>query len=587
MTSRANDGLVALGMSPVSPRLLDTQSRSGPLIANLEVAWRDRKSSGTFWDLDGNLLRIGFLPTSSVPSIGTAISIRANVGSQKLSLSATVNRRFQSNGTVLVIECTLQSDPQRPRNQQRRANRRFAVGSLFPAFCFTRHPVDGRTIPFRIADISSGGLGLRASEAPLLLPGMKLGCRVDVPSIGTFTADLLVSYVEKSDGGMYRIATEFESLGKVDRNVVAQCLTSASTGNSISELRREGLLPGHWVTLLQMNLRSVAHPTAPHIQVSGKLGDTTVCSCIVDFSKDVRSPLSCLYLSSVLDQTLLRHWLEQRVHDPNFSPSPQHRNTDFSRNPAHTRRKSSLRRFWKLKSDDAPVRWDEYAEAYDTMCSANPAYQENLSIFRSWINRLSLPEEPTICDLGAGTGNYSLEAAMAFPAANVIHLDSDPVMNRTALRKYKSSGVGNISFMPGNVLNAALGTSSIDLIICVNALYTFDNVKSVLSRCIEWLKPGGHIFLIDLGRPMDVRDWSEYIIGSNLKRQGLVATMRAFLRGRKAIGQNRLIRHQQDQGRYWLHTPEEFARTLESAGLSVQRLETCYRGVCDLAICSR
>ena len=86
------------------------------------------------------------------------------------------------------------------------------------------------------------------------------------------------------------------------------------------------------------------------------------------------------------------------------------------------------------------VRWDEYAEAYDVMCSANPAYTENLDIFNTWIGRLGLPRDAKVCDVGAGTGNYVLEVATRFPESSVIHLDSDPMMNRAASRKYRARG---------------------------------------------------------------------------------------------------------------------------------------------------
>jgi hypothetical protein len=50
---------------------------------------------------------------------------------------------------------------------------------------------------------------------------------------------------------------------------------------------------------------------------------------------------------------------------------------------------------------------------------------------------------------------------------------------------------------------------------------------------------------------------------------GLAATARAFFRGRKAIGQNRLIRREQQQGRYWLHTSDQFTATLQRSGFAI------------------
>jgi ubiquinone/menaquinone biosynthesis C-methylase UbiE len=218
------------------------------------------------------------------------------------------------------------------------------------------------------------------------------------------------------------------------------------------------------------------------------------------------------------------------------------------------------------------------------MCSANPAYENNLKLFRTWIDATRMPEAPVICDVGAGTGNYSLELARRFPNSRVIHLDSDPMMNRTASQKYRSAGAENVEFKASTAEDAQLDPDSLDLIVCVNALYTLPGTETVLQKFWSWLKPSALLFLIDLGRPMDVTDWSQYIVRSSLKERGVGATVKSFIKGRKAIGQNRLIRREQDHGRYWLHSPEEFRSTISAAGFEILDLQTCYRGACDLAV---
>ena len=116
--------------------------------------------------------------------------------------------------------------------------------------------------------------------------------------------------------------------------------------------------------------------------------------------------------------------------------------------------------------------------------------------------------------MGAGTGNYALELARRFPDARVIHLDSDPMMNRAASRKYRGAGAVNVEFKTSSAGDAAFTADNFDLIVCINALYTFPDTKSVLERFRSWLKPTSLLFLIDLGRPMDVADWSRYIVAS-------------------------------------------------------------------------
>ena len=574
-----------------SPRFSAEASNGSPPSPQLKICWDDQELLATAWHIEGPLLYLGVLPTESLPPGGTAVVIRSSLGGQQVKLRGTVRRYSQIYGTTFLIECSLRSSRQPDPVPQRRANRRFRVGNLSPAFCFATNPITGKVISFVVADVSSGGLALHTPTSPWLLPGLRLRCRIDAAGAGTFETHLLVGATEKLETNNYRVSAEFESLKPHVRETLAASLTSATTQNSIGELKRERLLSRAWPDLLRLDSRSLSNDgLAQRVQISGKLADTVVCSCVMDIQADGSVSTSRYYLSPLLDTFPLENWLEQRVHEhrdllrPQRLPSARSTNLLMSK-PGLVRHPSTHRRQRELGS--SVVQWDEYAEAYDTMCNVNPAYQENISIFRDWISELELPENAKICDLGAGTGNYVIEAAIAHPTAHVLHVDSDPVMNRTARRKYKAAGTSNVSFLAANVLNAGVGAATIDLIVCVNALYVFPSVRSVLAKCHDWMKPGAYFFLIDLGRPMDVRDWSEYLISSNVKSRGLTATVGAFIRGRKAIGQNRLIRRQQDRGAYWLHTHEQLLAELEAAGFAVVRSETCYRGVCDLAICSK
>jgi ubiquinone/menaquinone biosynthesis C-methylase UbiE len=160
-------------------------------------------------------------------------------------------------------------------------------------------------------------------------------------------------------------------------------------------------------------------------------------------------------------------------------------------------------------------------------------------------------------------------------------------MNRTASQKYRAQGLSNVSFKTCSAMDADIAADSLDLIVCVNALYSFPDAKRAISVFQRWLKPGGLLFLIDLGRKMDVGDWARYIVESSLKRVGFKRTVKAFAKGRKAIGQNRRIRSEQDRGAYWLHSSTQLRSALVEVGFSIDSLGTCYRDVCDIAICRK
>lgn len=232
------------------------------------------------------------------------------------------------------------------------------------------------------------------------------------------------------------------------------------------------------------------------------------------------------------------------------------------------------------------VSWWEYGAAYDELCSINPHYEDNVSRFRQWCTGVELPANPVICDIGAGTGNYLLEAARAKPESQFYHWDWNSVMNDLAAAKYAEAGFEatfasqNISDFPGDI-------PPVDLAIAVNSLYTFPDSKAVISRIFDSIKPGGLLFTIDLGRELDTGSWARDLIAYNIKTRGFTETLKLTYRLRHAIKQNRKIDQSQDDGAYWAHTTTEFAATMERAGFVVERLETCYRDKCDLAVCRK
>lgn len=233
------------------------------------------------------------------------------------------------------------------------------------------------------------------------------------------------------------------------------------------------------------------------------------------------------------------------------------------------------------------VLWNEYAQAYDIMCESNPAYQQNLAFFGDWLRSANLAGSSTICDIGAGTGNYLLEVARILPDARLIHLDRDPRMNLLASRKYRRAGLQGIQFESNSIEGAQIRDSSIDLAVCVNALYTFGNAPHAIASIFRWLRPGGIFFIIDLGRPMQVASWTRYIVGNSLKTTGVLRTLRSLVQGRDAVTQNRQIRREQKAGHFWMHDQKTFSGALEIEGFVVERIGTCYRDACDFAICRR
>ena len=229
--------------------------------------------------------------------------------------------------------------------------------------------------------------------------------------------------------------------------------------------------------------------------------------------------------------------------------------------------------------------WDAYANHYDLMCDLNPAYQENINHLLSRLPSWELPKAPTICDVGAGTGNYIKAMSRALPEAKFYHIDFDSRMNELARAKYDQAGIEHVQILQDHILNIQIPTQSVDLVICINSIYAVNPQAAVLERARNWLKPNGRLFTIDFGRKQRTLDWAIYLFRESMKSGRIGEYAKGLVAGRDVVKQNRRSTKGQITGRYWLHSTEDFCESLEVAGFIVDELFSCYRGYADLAVC--
>jgi len=232
------------------------------------------------------------------------------------------------------------------------------------------------------------------------------------------------------------------------------------------------------------------------------------------------------------------------------------------------------------------VDWASYAREYDLMAASNPAYRDIESAFGAAIAEWRLSPGDTLVEVGAGTGNFTIAVARRFPEARVLHVDSSSAMNEVAKRKAAALGCDNLQFDTATVENLDF-KERLQAIVCVHALYTFADPFGTLQRFHRWLAPGGRLFLCDLGRPLDLKDWSAYLFRQIVRREGLWAALTRFWRGRTVAKANRLIRSAQNSGQYWTHSHDDLVRAVRDAGFRVEASRVCYRGYSDLVSATR
>ncbi|MBV1905087.1 MAG: class I SAM-dependent methyltransferase [Pseudomonadales bacterium] len=230
--------------------------------------------------------------------------------------------------------------------------------------------------------------------------------------------------------------------------------------------------------------------------------------------------------------------------------------------------------------------WTAYALKYDLMCEFIPAYQEMINTLLQKLSECNLPPNASICDLGAGTGNFITAIASKFPDVHYTHVENSPGMVAVAQQKYEKNAIKHVEVLHESAFSVDFEENSFDSIICINALYAMDPQTEVLARVKKWLKPDGKFLVIDWGRENRILDWCWYVVKNAIRTHGFRRTLSAFIEGAETIKQNRRGRKGHESGKFWRHTTQEFSDTLIEAGFNVEHLSVVYRGYSDLAICS-
>ena len=233
------------------------------------------------------------------------------------------------------------------------------------------------------------------------------------------------------------------------------------------------------------------------------------------------------------------------------------------------------------KSQSTIADWSAYASAYDLLSEHNPEYQSLIEGFSNFLSTIEAPR--VIYDIGGGTGNYTQAAARAFPGSEIHLVEPDTAMIKSA--QAKLSPYANISF-ENVALENFQAPGRADLVVCVHALYAMPGQEDRLRDLHTLLRPGGTLYLIDLGRHMNVSDWRRYLFSEIKKQHGLFGAIRIFWQGRQVAKQNKAILKAQQDGTYWLHDGQAFASAVTSAGFNIIRQESVYRDHSDLVVCT-
>lgn len=230
------------------------------------------------------------------------------------------------------------------------------------------------------------------------------------------------------------------------------------------------------------------------------------------------------------------------------------------------------------------MKWSSYAEMYDFMSWHNSEYQKILREFSLFLDTCMTQRPKRILDLGAGTGNFSIPAALRFPEAEIWHLEPDAESIALAREKSKALGIHNIRFVQKRAEDFS-PQKKFDFLICVHSLFSIPQPQDTLKRLVsEGLTEGAPVFLCDIGRKLNLDKWHEFMVSQLLHQFGVANTQQIFRDSRAVHQRQKEILKLQGEGVYWLHSHQEFQQAVKKMGLEIQEAKVVYLGDSDLVL---
>ena len=133
------------------------------------------------------------------------------------------------------------------------------------------------------------------------------------------------------------------------------------------------------------------------------------------------------------------------------------------------------------------------------------AYDENMAKFRDFkkeatdmIKAIGLKREHSLLEIGTGTGNFAIEAAMH--CNNIYAIDVSSTMIAYAKQKAQTMGISNISFFKAGFLSYEHNGYPLDVIVSNAALHHLPDFWKMiaLKKIYQLLRNGGIFYLGDV-----------------------------------------------------------------------------------------
>ena len=113
------------------------------------------------------------------------------------------------------------------------------------------------------------------------------------------------------------------------------------------------------------------------------------------------------------------------------------------------------------------------------------------------VDRLDLPPDAVVADIGAGSGYMTVRLAQAVPAGQVLAVDVQPEMLALLQQNLTEAGLTNVEPIQGEETDPHLPAATVDLALLVDAYHEFAFPREMMTHLVEALKPGGQVVLAE------------------------------------------------------------------------------------------
>jgi ubiquinone/menaquinone biosynthesis C-methylase UbiE len=113
------------------------------------------------------------------------------------------------------------------------------------------------------------------------------------------------------------------------------------------------------------------------------------------------------------------------------------------------------------------------------------------------IDKIEIPEDGVIADIGAGTGYYTFKLAPKVPKGKVYAVEIQDEMIAALNERKKKLNNTNVEVIKGSVTSQNLPQNSIDLAIMVDVYHELEYPVEILASLKKSLKKDGRLLLIE------------------------------------------------------------------------------------------